>query len=107
MRRLALLLVTLATVLLAGCQAGSEPGLQPADPPSSPTRSPSPTEPGEPAEDAAAPTGDPLTFGSTGGTVTIRCFPRGERRMVVFDSVTSDRTVSLTGLVAGGDALQV
>ena len=84
----------------AGCSADQDPGLRPADPDPSPTSS---TQ----AQPDPAPTGDPLTFGSSGSSVTIRCFPRGERRMVVFDGLRTDRAVSLTGLRADGDALRI
>jgi hypothetical protein len=99
-----LLLGILAAVLaLAGCSsdAGSDPGSEPADPTPAPPSS-SPPE----SADTPAPTGDPLSFGSS-GSVTIRCFPDGVRRMVFFDSVITERPVTLAGLEAGGDALRV
>jgi hypothetical protein len=100
---LATLVVLLVALLVAltGCQADTEPGLQPADD----TTTATPTEAEEQTEEQTG-SGDPLTFGSS-GRVTIRCFPRGERRMVVLDSVTTDRPVSLRRLEAGGDALAV
>jgi hypothetical protein len=95
-----LLLGNLAVVLaLSGCStdAGSEPAAPTPAPPSS-----SPPE----RTEAPSPAGDPLTFSSS-GSVTIRCFPDGVRRMVFFDSVTTERPVTLAGLETGGDALRV
>lgn len=93
-----LLLGTL-TLLLAACSSapGSVTQEEQAAPP---PRSPSTSRPAEPA-------GDPLTFGSSGGSVTVHCFPDDRRRMVIFDHVTTDRPVSLRGLDTSGDALRV
>lgn len=96
-----LLLGTLA-LLLTACSDG--PGSASPEEPVPTTREPATREPS--SQEPAEPVGDPLTFGSSGGSVTIGCFPRGERRMVFFDSVATERPVTLSGLEPGGDALE-
>lgn len=99
-------LAVAATLLVAGCTTDTEdPGLKPADPGGTST---SPT----PDEDAgttglAQETGDPLAFGGTRTTVTISCFPRGERRMVFYDGLRTDRPVTLTRLTTEASALRI
>ena len=96
-----------AALLLTGCAAAPpDPGLQPAG-----TDESSAGATSEAGTDAAGAdsetTGDPLTFGGTDPVVTIRCFPRGERRMVFYDGVLTDRPVTLTGLRTDAGALRI
>jgi hypothetical protein len=107
-----LVLPALAALLLTGCLSETDPGSQPADP--SPTRESPTSTPGDtPSQretdetSSAEPSGDPLTFGSSGGSITVRCFPRGERRMVFLDSVTTDRAVTLRDVTTDAGALRV
>lgn len=53
--------------------------------------------------------GDPLRYSSTKNHMVIQCFPRGDRRMIVFDDVRARRDVTLSRatVAPGADALQV
>jgi hypothetical protein len=100
-------LALVATLLVASCSTDTEdPGLQPADTGGTST-SPAPDQEAGTTAGSTEATGDPLTFGGNRTRVTISCFPRGERRMVFYDGVRTDRPVTLTGLTTEASALRI